>query len=244
MESGLILLGAAFFLVAILYSSTGHGGASGYIAVMALLGLAPQEIKPIALCMNIVVSLVAAIQFYRAGHFRRALFLPFILGSVPLAMLGGYLHLPAKWFNLLLGAVLAYAALQLAFKPAQQARENIPRFGIAVAAGAAIGLLSGLIGIGGGIFLTPLLLLMGWANPRQAAAVSAPFILLNSVSGLAGFIMQSSYSLPGSIVLLAPAALAGGLLGGHLGSRILPMRGITLALSAVLFIAAFKLFYV
>jgi hypothetical protein len=244
MESGLILLGVAFLLVAILYSSTGHGGASGYIAVMALYGLAPQEIKPIALCMNIVVSLVAAIQFYRAGHFKRALFLPFILGSVPLAMLGGYLHLPAKWFNLLLGAVLAYAALQLVFRPVQKTPANIPRFGLAVAAGAAIGLLSGLIGVGGGIFLTPLLLFMGWANPRQAAAASAPFILLNSASGLAGFIMKSGYSLPGSILFLAPAALAGGLLGGHLGSRILPMRVIAWALSAVLLIAAFKLFYV
>jgi hypothetical protein len=244
MESGLILLGAAFFLVAALYSSTGHGGASGYIAVMALLGMAPQEIKPIALCMNIVVSLVAAIQFYRAGHFKRALFLPFILGSVPLALLGGYLRLPEPWFNLLLGAVLAYAALQLVFRPPSAQQQKTPRFGIALAVGAAIGLLSGLIGVGGGIFLTPLLLLMGWANPRQAAAVSAPFILLNSMSGLAGFILQSGYSLPGSIVFLAPAALAGGLLGGYLGSRILPMRGITMALSAVLLVAAFKMFYI
>ena len=244
MESGLIVLGAAFLLIATLYSATGHGGASGYIAVMALLGMAPHEIKPIALSLNILVSLVAAIQFYRAGHFRRALFLPFIFGSVPLAMIGGYLHLPAQWFNLLLGAALVCAALQLAFKPVQKLQKNTPGFALSFMSGAVIGLLSGLLGVGGGIFLTPLLLFMGWANPRQAAAISAPFILLNSISGLAGFGMQTTYSLPGVTVWLVLPVLAGGLSGSYMGSRIMPMRGIALALSAVLLIAAFKLFYV
>ncbi|MDO8413871.1 MAG: sulfite exporter TauE/SafE family protein [Gallionellaceae bacterium] len=243
-ETNLMVLEVAFLLIATLYSITGHGGASGYIAVMALLGVAPQEMKPIALSLNIIVSVVATIQFYGAGHFRRELFLPFILGSLPLAMLGGYLQLPVPWFNALMGLVLIFAALRIFFRPVQTSKENAPAWGIACVVGAAIGLLSGLIGVGGGIFLTPLLLLLGWANPKQAAAVSAPFILLNSIAGLAGFSMQATHSLPPSTIWLALPVLVGGLVGSYLGSRSLAMRSISGVLSAVLLIAGAKLLYV
>ncbi|MBI5658565.1 MAG: sulfite exporter TauE/SafE family protein [Nitrosomonadales bacterium] len=244
MEANLLLLEAAFFAIALLYSMTGHGGGSGYIAIMALLGMAPQEIKPLALGMNIIVATVATIQFYRAGHFRRALFLPFILGSVPLAMLGGYLQLPTRWFNLLMGLALIFAALRIAVRRSADLPAAAPNFNVAILAGAAIGLLSGLVGVGGGIFLTPLILLLGWANPKQAAAVSAPFILLNSLSGLAGFSMHAAQAVPPGIIWLAVAVLAGGLLGAHLGSRSLPMKAVSRVLSVVLLIGGFKLLYV
>lgn len=244
MEANLTLLEAAFFAIALLYSMTGHGGGSGYIAIMALLGMAPQEIKPLALGMNIIVSSVATVHFYRAGHFKQALFLPFILGSVPLAMLGGYLQLPTRWFNLLMGLALIFAALRIAVKRPAEPPAVSPNFGMAIVAGAAIGLLSGLIGVGGGIFLTPLVLLLGWANPRQAAAVSAPFILLNSLSGLAGFSAHTTQSLPTGLIWLSLAVLLGGLLGSHLGSRSLPMKAISRVLSVVLLIGGFKLLYV
>lgn len=244
MEANLTLLEAAFFLIALLYSMTGHGGGSGYIAIMALLGMAPQEIKPLALGMNIIVSAVATVHFYRAGHFKQALFLPFVLGSVPLAMLGGYLQLPTRWFNLLMGLALIFAALRIAVKRPADLPAVSPNFGMAILAGAVIGLLSGLIGVGGGIFLTPLVLLLGWANPRQAAAVSAPFILLNSLSGLAGFSAQATQTLPPGLIWLSLAVLLGGLLGSHLGSRSLPMKAISRVLSVVLLIGGFKLLYV
>lgn len=244
MESNLIMLEVAFLVIATLYSITGHGGASGYIAVMALLGMAPQEIKPIALSLNIVVSLVATIQFFSAGHFRRALFLPFIFGSLPMAMLGGYWQLPVPWFNVLMGLALIFAALRIFSNMTHSFRASAPVFSVAFATGAAIGLLSGLIGVGGGIFLTPLLLLLGWANPKQAAAISAPFILLNSIAGLIGFNMQTAYNFPPHILWLALPVLLGGLFGSYLGSRSLPMRGISGVLSAVLLIAGVKLLYV
>lgn len=243
-EASLTLLESAFFLIALLYSMTGHGGGSGYIAIMALIGMAPQEIKPMALGMNIIVSSVATFQFCRAGHFKQALFLPFVLGSVPLAMIGGYLQLPTYWFNLLMGLALIFAALRIAVKRHAELPAVTPNFGMAILAGAAIGLLSGLIGVGGGIFLTPLLLLLGWANPRQAAAVSAPFILLNSLSGLAGFSAHTAQAFPPGIIWLGMSVLLGGLLGSHLGSRSLPMKVIARVLSAVLLIGGLKLLYV
>ena len=194
----LALLCAALFLVALLYSSVGHAGASGYIAVMSLLGLAPAVIKPTALALNILVALVAAWQFWRAGHFRWALFWPFAVMAVPAAFVGGWISLPTRVFTLLLGLVLLWSAWRFFFEPKASSSDPalsttstasterpVPR-AAALASGAGIGLLSGLTGTGGGIFLTPLLLVMGWAQPKNAAAVSALFILMNSTSGLLG----------------------------------------------------------
>ena len=236
------LLEIACFIIAAMYSITGHAGASGYIAVMALLGIAPQEIKPLALTLNIVVSLVATVQFYRAGHFDRKLFLPFVLGSVPLALLGGYVQLPVQWFKWLMGLALIVAALRVVVK--QPRVTTYPGFITALTFGAVIGLISGLIGVGGGIFLTPLLLLMGWAHAKQAAAVSAPFILLNSLAALAGLNAYAAQGLPSNVFYLGLAVLLGGMLGSFLGSRTFAQQTITRVLSAVLLIAGAKLLYV
>lgn len=244
MESSLIILVAAFFIIAALYSVTGHGGASAYIGVMVLLGMAPQEIKPIALSLNVIVSLIATLYFYGAGHFRRALFLPFILSSVPLALLGGYLQIPTQWFNWLMGFALIFSALRIGMKSTVTPTGHTPDFAIALGAGAVIGLISGLIGVGGGIFLTPLVILMRWANARQAAAVSAPFILLNSIAGLIGFAAHANAVFPEIIMWLALPVLAGGFLGSYLGSRSLATSSIARVLSVVLILAGAKLLYV
>ena len=232
----------ACFIIAVLYSITGHAGASGYIAVMALLGMAPQEIKPLALTLNLVVSTVATIQFYRAGHFDRKLFLPFVLGSIPFALVGGYVQLPGQWFKWLMGVALIIAALRVVVKQPQVM--TYPNVIAALCLGAVIGLISGLIGVGGGIFLTPLLLLAGWATAKQAAAVSAPFILLNSLAALAGLNAHLTQVLPDNILYLVAAVLMGGLLGSFMGSRTFAQPTITRVLSAVLLIAGAKLLYV
>ena len=239
-DTTLIILEAAFLLVSLLYSVTGHGGASGYIAVMALLGLMPQEIKPMALGLNIIVSLIASVQFYRAGHFNKALFLPFALSSIPLAFIGGYIQLPTASFKILLGIALLFAAIRLYPRaPSRQARQ-LPHWAIAAACGMAIGFTSGLIGIGGGIFLTPLLLFLHWATPRQAAAVSAPFVLLNSLAGLSGYLSHQAI-LPEHFMLSALVVMLGGLVGSYLGSRKLDNTTITRVLSAVILLAGLKL---
>ena len=239
-DINLILLEAAFLAVSVLYSVTGHGGASGYIAVMALLGIAPHEIKPMALGLNIIVSLIATIQFYRAGHFNKALFLPFALASAPLALVGGYIQLPAASFKILLGIALLFAALRLYPRTTFDQPKTIKHWALPAVIGMAIGFISGLLGIGGGIFLTPLLLLMQWANPRQAAAVSAPFILVNSLAGLTGYLSHNAI-LPEHFVLSGLVVMLGGLIGSYLGSRKLHMKTITRILSAVILLAGLKL---
>ena len=241
-EATLLNLELACFIIAVLYSITGHAGASGYIAVMALLGMAPQEIKPLALTLNLVVSAVATLQFYRAGHFYRKLFLPFVLGSIPFALLGGYVQLPGQWFKWLMGVALIIAALRVVVRQPQVT--TYPNLIAALCLGAAIGFVSGLIGVGGGIFLTPLLLLAGWATAKQAAAVSAPFILLNSLAALAGLNAHLAQVLPDNILYLVAAVLMGGLLGSFMGSRTFAQQTITRVLSAVLLIAGAKLLYV
>ena len=238
----LALLCAAFFIVALLYSSVGHAGASGYIAVMSLLSLAPETIRPTALALNILVASVTALQFWRAGHFRWELFWPFALPAVPMAYLGGSLALPARVFSVLLGLVLLYSAWRFMFEPAAAKQARPLRRPVALASGAGIGLLSGLTGTGGGIFLTPLLLVMGWAPPKNAAAVSALFILMNSASGLAGN-FASTRQLPSEIGVLLLVVLAGGLAGSWLGARRLPAQGIKRLLAVVLVVAGLKLLF-
>lgn len=244
----LALLCAALFIVALLYSSVGHAGASGYIAVMSLLGLAPAVIKPTALALNILVALIAAWQFWRAGHFRWALFWPFAVPAVPAAFVGGWISLPTRIFTLLLGAVLLWSAWRFFFEPktpqavAADAPDRPPPRTAALASGAGIGLLSGLTGTGGGIFLTPLLLMMGWAQPKTAAAVSALFILMNSTSGLLGN-WASTRNLPDELPLLLAAVLVGGTIGSFMGSRRLPATRIKRLLAVVLVIAGLKLLF-
>lgn len=238
----LILLFVAVGVIAFLYSSVGHAGASGYIAVMALWGLAPAVIRPTALVLNILVALIGSFQFWRAGHFRWNLFWPFAVLSVPAAYLGGYLQVPAAALRILIGLVLLFSAVRLVFRKADPIDAAPPAKPIALGVGAALGFLSGLTGTGGGIFLTPLLLFLNWAVIKQAAAVSAVFILVNSISGLIGY-LAASHTVPSLAFVLAAAAILGGAAGSYLGSRRFPVRTISLLLATVLVIAGLKLLF-
>ena len=248
-----LLLALLILIAALLYSSVGHGGGSGYLAAMALFGLAPDVMKPTALVLNIVVATVGTIRFARAGHFSWNIFWPFAVLSIPLAFVGGAMKLPVQTYKIILGVVLIFAAFRLAIKQSAIARKTLfplpvrnergeghgegfpenhasspqpsPPFdggeGEATSAipifkpipllpamiiGAAIGLLSGLVGVGGGIFLSPILLLLGWADTRKTAGVSVVFILVNSLAGLLGHV-ASVQKVPHEIAWWGPAAL-------------------------------------
>lgn len=236
----LVLLFLAVGVIAFLYSSVGHAGASGYIAVMTLWGLAADVIRPTALVLNILVASIGAFQFWRAGHFSWKLFWPFALLSIPAAYFGGYLQPSAAILRTLIGVVLLFSAARLVFRRSDPPQTIPPTRPMAIGVGAGLGFLSGLTGTGGGIFLTPLLLFCRWAHIRQAAAVSALFILLNSIAGLAGY-FTAKHSVPSLGFVLAAAAIAGGTLGSHLGSRRFPSRTISILLAVVLAIAGTKL---
>ena len=231
---------AGVAVIALLYSSVGHAGASGYIAVMSLLSVAPATIKPVALILNVAVALIGSAQFYRAGYFRWPLFWPFALAAVPCAALGGYWQLPAETFKLLLGIALLLSAANLLLRAPADGETKAPSLAIALLVGAALGLLAGLTGTGGGIYLTPLMLFLRWAPMREVAAVSAPFILLNSLSGLTGYFI-SGQSLPALAGPLLLAVLLGGAVGATLGARYLPVPVIKRVLALVLVIAGVKL---
>ncbi|MBX3026878.1 sulfite exporter TauE/SafE family protein [bacterium] len=230
-------------LIAVLYSSVGQAGASGYIAVMSLVGLAPSFIKPAALALNTVVALIAAVQFHRAGHFAWRLFWPFAALSVPLAILGGAVSLPSRVFNVLVGCLLLVSALSFVLRPSSATAARPPTRAVAIGVGALLGLIAGVTGTGGGIFFTPLLLGMRWATPRQAAAASAFFVLVNSLAALVGNV-SSARALPMSVVPLAGAAMVGGSVGAWLGSRHLAHAVIERVLAVVLLIAGGKLILV
>lgn len=236
-----LALTVAFFAAALLYSCVGHGGASAYLAVMGLSGFAPEIMRPCALWMNVAVSGLATVAFFREGHFRWNLFWPFAVTAIPLAWLGGAVRLPPGAFYLLVGAAMTMAAVRF-FLPdtAGRALRPLSCF-LAMGIGTVVGLLSGLVGVGGGIFLTPLLLLAGWARPKEAAAVSAPFILVNSFAGLAGLGMAGLHpELPSMFPLWLLAALVGGLCGSLWGSRVARPAWLRPALGLVLLVAAVK----
>ncbi len=230
----------AILLVAFLYSCVGHAGASGYIAVMALFNLAPTEIKPTALILNILVASIATWQFWRAGHFSWSLFWPFALLAIPMAFVGGYVNLPTHVFKMLIGVVLLFSAVRFLVRPLADSVEGAPSRPLAISLGAGLGLLSGLTGTGGGIFLTPLLLFKRWALAKNATAVSALFILVNSISGLLGNLSSTRY-FPGFAIALAVAAIVGGTVGSYYGSRKLDPTTIKRLLATVLLIAGAKL---
>lgn len=237
-------LAAAMLVAAFIYASVGHGGASAYLAAMALAGVAPAEMRPIALVLNIVVSAIATFKFWRAGHFRWRLFWPFAIVSIPLAYVGGAITLPGTAYRILVGAVLVYAAWQLwrsgrAGEEMRAVRE--PPVPSAMAIGAAMGLLSGLTGVGGGIFLSPLLLMLGWAGTKQTSAVAAPFILVNSVAGLAAGLVVRTAALPAHTAILIGAVLIGGWIGAEYGSRRFTNPVVRRVLAVVLALAGGKM---
>ncbi len=225
---------------ALLYSSVGHGGASGYLAAMALFGVAPVFMKPAALAMNIAVAGLVFFRLWRAGYFDARLFWPFALGSIPLAFVGGALTLPGGAYKLLVAIALLVAAARLLWKTQDHEAASTPNIWIALGSGVGLGFLSGLTGVGGGIFLSPLLLLLRWANMRTTAAVSAAFILVNSIAGLAGH-ATVAVAWPAQLPLLMLAALAGAVIGSELAVRRLAPVTLRRVLGVVLVIAAAKM---
>ena len=238
-----IIIIVAIFIVAVMYSSVGHGGASGYLAVMAFVGVMPEVTRPTALVLNLFVASIATYQFWRAGFFSWRIFWPFAVTSIPAAFIGGMIHLPTNVYKVVLGVVLMLAAIRLAWKFASETEVKQPNITICVAIGAVIGLLSGLVGVGGGIFLTPVLLLMNWSETKTAAGVSAAFILVNSVAGLAGNYAQVSV-LPSNGWLWIAAAVVGGVIGSTLGAKRFDSLMLRRVLAVVLLFAGVKLIFV
>lgn len=233
-------------LAAALYASVGHGGASAYLAILTLAGFAAGEVAPVVLVMNVGVASASALSFARAGHLRHRLLWPFAAASIPAAFLGGLVALPGSVREGLLGVALAAAAVRfLAFPTLRSVGSDgsaPPPLALALAVGAALGFLAGATGIGGGVYLTPLLLLAGWAEAKPAAAASAAFIVLNSASGLAGHLARGARV---DLELLAPllaAALVGGAAGAWLASRRLGSATLQRALGVVLLVAALRAF--
>src|SRR6266542_1065308 len=238
----LIFLFFAIGVIAFLYSSVGHAGASGYIATMTLFGIAPTVIRPTALVLNILVASIGAFQFWRAGHFSWKLFWPFALLSIPAAYVGGYLQPSASVLRILIGVMLLFSAVRLVFRRSDPAQAFPPSRPVAIGVGAGLGFLSGLTGTGGGIFLTPLLLFCRWAYIRQAAAVSALCIWVNSIAGLVGYFTKV-HSIPPLGLIPAAPAIIGRIVGPHLDSRRLAIRVISPPPATALHIAGMKLIF-
>lgn len=234
----------SIFAVAMLYASVGHGGASGYLAVMALFSLAPEALKPTALLLNIVVAGVGSYLYCKAGQFSWKVFWPFVITSIPASFLGGYFSLPPELYRPALGLVLLFAAWRLFVRKDQVGcSPKPPTMAVAMLIGAALGFASGLIGVGGGIFLSPLMILLGWARVREVSGIAALFILVNSISGLLGHLSSLSH-VPEYAPLLAGMALVGGSLGALCGSRHLPVATILKAMSVMLVAAGGKMFLI
>lgn len=233
----LILLGGMAFL----YASVGHGGASGYLAVLAIFAVAPAVMKQTALVLNLGVSLLAFYQFYRQKYFRIQLFWPFALTSVPMSYLGAQFVLSDANYKRILGICLVIAIVRMlaTFKSDEQRSVSLP---LALLFGAVIGLFSGMIGIGGGILLSPILLLMRWASLKEAAAISALFIFVNSVAGLLG--LKNGIYVDQTLIFWITSALVGGLFGARWGAQIASNKAVKWVLALVLLIASVKLWFV
>lgn len=239
----LVGVSALVFLVAVLYSSVGHGGASGYLAVLSFFPVAPALMSSTALTLNVLVSLTALFAFYRAGHLSLGMAWPFLVTSVPAALVGGILQLPSSAYLWLLAGVLLFAAFRLMLEiPGKQDEALVkpPKLSITLPVGAGVGVLSGIVGVGGGIFLSPLILLKGWAGAKRTAAVSALFILVNSLAGLIGRLFVGTFEVKD----LAPffvAAFIGGIVGSSLGAKRFSSLTLRRLLGVVLIAASLKL---
>lgn len=238
-----VLLAGLILLAAILYASVGHGGASAYLAVMALMGLSPEIMRPAALLLNVLVSSIALWKFYRADVFSWQLFWPFAVASVPMAFIGGLVVLPAMYYKPVVGLVLLFAAWRMLVENRQQISANRQwPLAVLLIAGAGLGFLAGLTGVGGGIFLSPLLLLCGLASIKVVSGTAAAFVLVNSLAGLAGVMLSAPQWSP-ALPLWGVAAIMGGLVGAELGSRRLNNPALRKLLAVVLLIAGGKLLF-
>lgn len=237
-----LALAACMFLGALLYSTVGHGGASSYIALMALFSVPVAVMRPTALVLNLIVATLGSIRYARAGLFRWRTLWPFLVGAIPAAFVGGMIHVPPELYRPAMGAVLLFSAVRMLWPRELKAERewHDPPLWVAILAGIGLGLLAGLTGTGGGIFLSPLLLFLAWSAPKPASGVVAVFILANSAAGLAGN-LASVGSLPPELPLYAVAVLAGAVVGTTLGIR-LPQKWILRALGLVLLVASAKLF--
>lgn len=240
-----ILFLAILPVVAFLYAAVGHGGASGYLALMALFAFSPEVMKPTGLLLNLFVAAISFYHYWRGGHFNWKLFVAFAIGSIPLAYFGGTLEVDAKIYKVILGVLLLFAIakmLNLFGKESEYIRRVKWSEGIIV--GGVIGFFSGLIGIGGGIILSPVILLMHWGKMKEAAAVSALFIWVNSASGMGGLIYAGKASIDANSWLFVILAVIGGFFGGYIGSKKMNNIALRYLLAFVLVLAAIKLFYV
>jgi len=240
-----VILSAAFFVVATLYTTVGHAGASGYLAMMALVGLAPESWSPWALTLNILVAAFTVYRFRQARFFHWSGLWPFLLGSVPFAAVGGIQSLSRGTYYVAMGVVLLIASSYMIWRafgkrPAMEEGIVKVRKIPAVFMGCVIGFLSGLIGVGGGIFLSPILLILGWAGPKTTAGISAPFILVNSAVALTAGSL-TVLKLPAELPILAAAALAGAFLGTWLGLERFKQKGLLTTLAVVMTLAGSKL---
>lgn len=237
-----MLLAALLLVAALLYSSVGHGGASGYLAAMALAGVSPTIMKPTALALNILVALITTFKFYRVGSFSWRIFIPLAITAVPLAYLGGRLSLPVHFYKSLVGVVLVYAAWRSVATASVASSYAIrePSVLVLMVCGAALGFLSGLTGVGGGIFLSPLLLFLRWAPLKVISGVAAAFILVNSTAGILG-VMSTGAQFHPAIPLWALVVVVGGYIGAEYGSRRLGNPTIQRLLALVLLVAGVKM---
>lgn len=235
------LLAVLLLAAALLYSSVGHGGASGYLAAMALFGVAPLLMKPTALTLNIVVASIAVFKFYRSGSFSWQLFVPLAITAIPMAYFGGTMVLPVHWYKPLVGLVLVWAAWR-SFKTASASSYELrpASSGVLLITGALLGFLSGLTGVGGGIFLSPLLLFLRWAPVKVISGVAAAFILVNSIAGILG-VMTTGVEFHAALPLWIVAVLMGGFIGAEYGSKRLANPTIQRLLALVLLVAGIKM---
>lgn len=242
MDAHAILTASLIFVAALLYSSVGHAGASGYLAVMALMAVPPTQMKFAALALNVLVAVIATFRFYRVGAFSHRIFWPLCLTSIPMAFIGGSVSLPGQYYKPIVGILLIYAAWK-SYRTAK-ASANVELRPVSVpvllAVGAALGLLSGLTGVGGGIFLSPILIFYRWASTKVVSGIAAAFILVNSVAALSG-VVTGDYTVPSALPLWALAALVGGVLGAEYGSRRLGNPSIQRLLALVLLVAGIKM---
>lgn len=234
------LLLVMIILMALLYSSVGHGGASGYLAAMALFGLAPETMKPAALMMNIFVSALVLWRLSRAGYFNWPLFWPIIIGSIPMAFIGGMLVIGVDLYRIIVGLALLLAAIYMIFRVPSHEQVRPVKTLWAVFIGAILGFVAGLTGVGGGIYLSPLLLFLRWTTMRGSAAISAGFILVNSIAGLSGYLIVAT-DIPAGIPMMVVCAFIGALIGSELAVRRATPGLLRRLLGLVLVVAGIKM---